>query len=808
MALNDYKSKRNLKATGEPKTKAAKTSSKSQNKPLSFCVQRHDASHLHYDFRLECNGVLLSWAVPKGPSLDPQDKHLAIHVEDHPLEYQYFEGVIPKGNYGAGTVERWDFGSYTTPHSTNRQEIEKEVERGLKEGHIAFILHGTKLNGEFVLQKLKKNEPTDTSWLLIKKNDEFAENGSVKKKAKKKLPDRIQPMLATLIDKAFDDDEWIFEVKWDGYRTFAFIDAGVVELKSRNALSLNAKFPMIVKELEKVKEGNALLDGEIVVIDAKGKSHFQLLQNYTKTKGETLCYYVFDILFKEGVDLRGLPLLQRKEILKRYLMKLSLPLIRFSDHIRSKGIAFFKAAVKEQLEGIIGKKISSVYESGRSHDWVKIKSSLRQEIVICGFTEPKGSRKKIGALIAGIYNINNELQYAGHVGGGFSEALLQEVYAKLRPLIVKKCPFKTIPKVNAPVTWVEPKLLAEVAFAEWTKEDIMRQPIFQGLRMDKKATTVKKEVPEPVSALDVTPSKRSKKAAKVNDTELTNLEKVYWPKEKYTKGDLIAYYETIAPHILPYLKDRPIILHRYPQGISGADFYQKNIDHAPQGIKTFPIKHHGKVDNYLLIDNVQSLLYAINLGSIDLHPFLARITALENPDFCVIDLDPHDISFDKVVEAALQVHDLLKSINVEHVCKTSGGNGLHIVIPLNAKYDYDQSKQFAEVICTIVHQKLPKTTSLERISENRPKRVYLDYLQNRYGQSIVAPYSVRPRPEAKVSTPLLWKEVNKNLDVAKFTIKTVPQRVKKMGDIFLPVLGKGINLKAAITDLQKLVLLL
>ncbi len=804
MNLKKYQTKRDFEKTPEPVT-----SDKNAKGPLNFCVQKHDARNLHYDFRLEFRGVLLSWAVPKGPSLDPKDKRLAIHVEDHPLDYQYFEGIIPKGNYGAGTVEIWDHGTYTTPKSQNKKEIEKEIALGLKIGHLAIILHGDKLNGEFVLQKLKKQEAKDTSWLLIKKNDAYIlSEESQKKKPEKllkkfKMPGFIPPMLATLIDKPFDDEDWLFEVKWDGFRSLAFVDKGEVQLKSRNNLSFNNKFLEIIKELKKAK-GSIILDGEIVVIDEKGKSHFQLIQNYSSNEINVLCYYVFDILFKDGADLRELPLIERKEILKKYLSELNSPLIRFSDHVIKSGKNLFKAALKEHLEGIIGKKIASCYESRRSKAWVKIKSHMTQEIIICGFTEPKGSRKKFGALIAGIYDKNKILRFAGHVGGGFDEAVLVEIYNKLKPNIIKKCPFKNEPKVNTPVTWVKPKLIGEVVFSEWTKDNIMRHPIFKGLRIDKDDTKdVKKEILKKIS------KEKSKKTAEskiVKDITLTHLEKVYWPDEKITKGDLLTYYESISPYILPYLKERPIMLHRYPDGIAGKDFYQKDLNFTvPDGIETFSLTQEGKINHYLLINDLKSLLYAVNLGSIDLHPFLSHTETLANPDYCVIDLDPHDISFDKVIEAALVVHDILNTIKIKHYCKTSGGKGLHILIPLKAKYDYEQSRQFAEIVCHVVNKRLPKTTSMERSPQKRPNLIYLDCLQNRISQSIVAPYSVRPRQKALVSTPLSWDEVNKNLDVSTFTMKEVISRTKRQGDILKPLLGAGIDIKKALTGINKLI---
>lgn len=797
MSLKEYKRKRDFSKTQEPLG-----SKKDVVKAMRFCIQKHAARRLHYDFRLEYKGVLLSWAVPKGLSLNPQDKRLAIKVEDHPLDYQYFEGVIPKGSYGAGTVEIWDHGSFTTPHAEDRKAIEKELEEGLRQGHFIVNLHGDKLNGEFILQKLKK-DPEDTSWLVIKKSDDNAvtsrikENSVSSKKKTKKNPSFISPMLATLIKKPFNSEDWLFEVKWDGFRALAFVQPDSIALKSRNQLLLNEKFPVIYKSLQKIK-GSAVLDGEIVVVDAKGKSHFQLIQNYQKKTSGTLCYYVFDILFKDGQDLREYPLVERKEILKQYLKQLDLPLIRYSAHVMAKGEEFFKLASKEHLEGIIGKKIDSTYQSKRSHDWVKIKTYLRQEIIICGFTEPRGSRQKLGALIAGIYNDKHELQFAGHVGGGFTESALKEVYSQLKPLIQKKCPFKKEPKVNTSVTWVEPLLIAEVSFSEWTQENIMRHPIFQGLRMDKDPKKVGKEIPE---SPPVSPGKGKTKKAEFSPT---NVEKVYWPKEKYTKGDLLDYYENVAPYILPYLKNRPIILHRYPEGITKESFYQKDIKFPlPQGMRTTPIQHEeGKITQYLLIDDVYGLLYAVNLGSIDLHPFLSQIQSLDRPDYCVIDLDPHDIPFQAVIDVALELHDMLEKMKIKHFCKTSGGKGLHILIPLHAQYEYEQSKQFAEIICRLLHKKFPKTTSVERSPEKRPKKIYLDFLQNRTGQSIVAPYAVRPRPKAMVSTPLSWEEVNQDLDLSLYTIETIPARLKKKGDIFKGVLGAGIKMEKALSQFK------
>lgn len=796
MNLKKYLSKRDLAKSREPKG-----SQKNQKAgTLNFCVQRHDARKLHYDFRLEYQGILLSWAVPKGPSLDPNDKRLAIKVEDHPLEYQYFEGTIPKGNYGAGTVKIWDHGTYTISETHSRNEMEKKVTQGLKEGHLPFVLHGKKLKGEFVLQKLKK-DPADHSWLLIKKgdSDKLRNFEVLPKKKAAKIPDFISPMLATLVEAPFNDPNWIFEIKWDGYRVLAFINAKKVLLKSRTDHLWNAKFPHLMESLKKIKT-QVILDGELVVLDEKGKPQFHLMQNYQREHQGNLFYYVFDILFKEGRDLRNLPLLKRKEILKNFLNDLGLQYVRYNDHVIGEGIPFFKEAKKLKLEGIIGKKIESTYQSSRSPDWVKIKTSERQEVVIGGFTAPQGSRKKFGALLVGFYDAHNQLIYAGHVGGGFDAKLLEYVYKKLQSHVQDECPFKDTPEGNAAIKWVKPHYVCEVSFSEWTKDNRMRQPIFHGLREDKDPKSVKKEVPKSIPGI----TKNKKKTTDRKDLTLSNLDKIYWPKEDITKGDLLNYYEGVADYLLPYLKGRPIILHRFPEGIEGIDFYQKDINFShPDWIKTYSLEQEGKVNHYLLIDDVRSLLFAVNLGSIDLHPFLSRCDRLEYPDFCVIDLDPHDVSFNKVIEAAEVLHEILDEIKIKHLCKTSGGKGLHICIPLQGKYDYDQSKKFAEILAICIHKKLPKTTALERDPKKRPKKIYLDYLQNRFAQSIVAPYSVRPRPHALVSTPLSWNEVNAKLDLRDYNIRTVPKRLKEKGDLFKDVLKGGINMKLALDRLQK-----
>lgn len=808
MSLKTYRAKRDLKKSHEPKGK--KYSKKNENLPV-FCIQKHAASHLHYDFRIEYKGVLLSWAIPKGPSLNPKDKRLAIRVEDHPFDYRHFEGVIPKGNYGAGTVMIWDEGTYSIPPETTFKDIERAVNQGLEKGHLEIELHGSKLKGGFVLVKLQND---DKSWLFFKKKDEFESkeevlsmdisarsersmteiggNQTTQKGVKlKKIPQKIKPMLAKLVEAPFDDDAWIFETKWDGYRSLAYIQNKSVNLYSRNYLSFNDTFKPVREDLQQIAE-TCILDGEIVILDKEGKSKFQLMQNYQKNKQGNLFYYVFDILYYKDRDLRDLPLIERKEILKQLLEKYQLSIVRYSEYIENQGITFFKMADKYGLEGIMGKKKESPYLSKRSDSWVKIKTHKRQEAVIGGFTAPRGSRKHFGALLLGVYE-DQKLVYIGHTGGGFNTKLLSDVYKKMQQLIQKKSPFSTVPKPNAAVTWVKPVLVCEIAFAEWTTEGIARQPIFQGLRMDKKAQQVHREKEMPLSP-------KTKRVA----TKLSNPEKIYWPKEGYTKQDLLNYYKTVSSVIIPYLKYRPLILHRYPEGIEGESFYQKETKmlNLPSYIKTIPVEHDEKVVTYLMVQNQKTLEYVVNLGSIELHPFMSRIKDLHKPDYLVIDLDPVDLPFDIVIDTALAIHKLFEELQIDHYCKTSGGRGLHIYIPLNGKYDFEQVKHFREILAYLIHQKLPQTTSLERKPANRQKKVYIDVIQNNPGQSVVAPYSVRARPGATVSTPLDWKEVKPGLSPSDFTIQTVPARIKQKGDLFKPILGKGIDLRSILKHIN------
>ena len=787
MALKKYLAKRDLKKSHEPKA----TIGRRKKGELLFVVHKHAASHLHYDFRLEVDGVLKSWAVPKGPSLDPSIKHLAIQVEDHPYDYRTFEGVIPQG-YGAGTVMIWDRGTYSVDENP-RASSEQLIREGLKKGEIHFTLNGDKLKGRFSLVKLKKE---GDEWLLIKSKDAFASQEDVTQmdrsahsnktleeiagkatppvRKKKTKPHHFKPMLATLVDQPFDSQEWLFEIKLDGFRAIAELNKKSVEIYSRNFQSFNERFPTLVQHLQHLNL-DAILDGEIVALDEEGISHFQALQNHTTEKN--IYFYVFDILYLNGEDLRTLPLIERKAILKKSLKPYAS--IRYLKHVDTEGKNFFCLCKKQGLEGVIGKKKLSTYQSGeRSKEWVKIKAELQQEVVICGFTEPRKTRKNFGALIVGIYK-NHILHFAGHVGGGFTEKQLEEMKERLSSLVTDHCPFQNPPRTNTPVTWVKPKLWCEVKFKEWTSEGSMRMPIFLGIREDK---------------------------SEEEYSFITHGDKLYWEKEKITKGDVLNYYETIAPLILPYLIDRPESLKRFPNGSAQPSFFQKNIKTYPEWFSTYRIEHHDKKVNYALIQDRRSLLYVVNLGCIELHPWLSRVQHLENPDFLIFDLDPEDIAFEAVVTTAQALHVLLETIQVPSYCKTSGATGLHVCVPLQARYTFEQAKTFAELIALVVHRQLPHLTSLERSPKQRQKKVYIDCYQNNYGQTIAAPYSIRAKPGAPVSTPLSWTEVKRGLDPLNYTMFNILKRLKKKGDLFQPLLQTGIDLNKSLKLLQKLLM--
>lgn len=617
-------------------------------------------------------------------------------------------------------------------------------------------------------------------------------------------------MLATLIEKPFDSNEWLFEIKWDGYRAIAEIQKDSVLLYSRNDLNFNSQFPEIVESLKKMQI-TAVLDGEIVVLDEQGRSHFQLLQQYFKYKKGILVYYVFDILYFEGYELLGLPLITRKKLLNQILSSSpgnttdsstgsSVKNIKISGHIEKEGIDFFNEAVKNGLEGIMAKKSDSIYIPGsRSSKWLKIKARMRQEVVIAGYTEPGGSRNKIGSIITGVYD-KGVLVFAGQAGSGFDEKELENLYNVFKKLKTGICPFKTVPNTTTTAHWIKPQLVAEVEFTEWTDKNVMRHPVFIGLRTDKDVLDVKIEKPVIL--------KIDNGLNFGNSVILTHPDKIFWPEEKYTKKDLFEYYKNISEYILPYILNKPHSLNRCPDGIEGECFYQKDIDYnLPPWLHTRKIFAESKNEyiDYLVCTGTDSLLYMVNLGCIDIHPWNSTVDRLEHPDYAILDLDPLDVDFSDVVIIAKEAKRVLDGIDVESFCKTSGSKGIHIYIPLGAKYTYEQALDFVKIIAKLINMRQPDLTSLERLPDKRHKKVYLDCYQNRIGQTVAAPYCIRPRKGAPVSTPLLWKELDKNFRPADFNIKNIFHRLDRIGDIWKEVLGTGIDLEKCLEKLKSLI---
>ncbi|QYA24231.1 DNA ligase D [Gramella sp. MT6] len=803
MGLEDYIKKRNFEDTPEPSGEI-----NNENKGR-FVIQRHKASRLHYDLRLEMDGVLKSWAVPKGPSMNPTDKRLAIQTEDHPIKYLSFQGTIPKGNYGAGEMKIWDEGTYKTA-------VDKELMKQHEEGNIKVIFSGTKLKGEFALVHTKRGKE-ENQWLLIKKKDSYSTDlnydaefykGSTKSNTEARVRElnpraTVKPMLATIKKKIFNDPGWIFELKWDGYRMIANIENSEVSIRSRNGISYNSKFPNLVKDLELIPH-DVILDGEVVVLDKKGLPLFQELQNYDSSTKGSLKFYVFDMLYLNGHSMLELPLLERKSLIPEVLE--DTVITEYCDHIEGMGTAFYNKAVEAGMEGVIAKKADSTYNPGsRSEKWLKVKAHESMEALICGYTDSEGSI--FGSLILGAEK-DGKLTYVGNCGTGFSNSQQKELHKKMKELKTVKSPFSKDPNLKGrKANWILPELICEIIFSEWTKAGRMRHPVYKGLREDKIATEITVEQNKTEKNL---PDKRSSNALEINGNlvNFTNLDKIYWPDSGLRKYDLIDYYLKISEYILPYLKDRPENLHRHPNGIKRQGFYQKdNEGLLEKWIKTTRIysKSSDKNIEYLLCQNEASLLYMANLGCIEINPWNSRIGNLENPDYAVIDLDPSDKnSFDEVIDVALIAREILDSAAIDSCCKTSGSTGLHIYIPLDAKYTYEEARDFTKLICYFIQERTKKLTSMERAVNNRKGKIYLDYLQNRRGQTLAAPYCVRPRKGAPVSAPIEWEELKSGLKITDFNLRNMPERLEQKGDIFERILGDGIDMEAALNRLNEL----
>lgn len=841
MPLEEYARKRRFADTPEPAPGKAK--GHGDERGGLFCVQRHDATRLHYDFRVEVGGALVSWAVPKGPTLDPAKKSLAMKVEDHPLEYGEFEGNIPKGNYGGGSVMLWDIGTYELLDKPSAQEQ-------LDRGDFKFSLHGSKLQGSFALVRMKRGQKGN-EWLMIKKPDEHAVAGwtpedhawSVKTSrtqeqiaandspvtleqlagAKKApMPKTIKPMLATLSDSSPEGDQWTYELKWDGVRGVCFIENRKLRIVSRNGLRTEEKYPELHDLPSLIDVKTAVLDGEIVVLDDQGRARFELIQPRISTapsKVESLLetnpaqLIVFDLLYLDGYDLCGVPLETRKSLLEKSVHWTDR--VRFSKDFHAEAQTMIETVRKMGMEGVIAKDRHSVYEQKRSHRWVKVKVQNQQEFVIGGFTE--GEREHFGSLILGVWE-GGKLRHVSQVGTGFDAPKMKAIAAKLAPLVTSTCPFSPRPKLKA-VTWVKPELVCEVRFHEWTGDGSIRAPVFLGLREDKSPKEVVRETAAKPEA------KAAKKKAKSDapgsldlkgreavvevdgrTLKLTNLGKVFYPKDGFTKRDVLHFYDEVSEWLIPHLKDRPLSLKRYPNGINSKFFFQKNAsEHFPDWLRTEPVLegHPPQTKHYVVADDRSSLLYLANLGCIDQNPWTSRAGSLEHPDWVLIDLDPFECPFNRVIEAAQVVHRILKRLDLNGYPKTTGGDGLHVYIPVDPVYTYEQSRQFAELIFRLAEGEAPDLFTEPRSIVSRKKgKVYFDWMQIGKGKTISAPYVVRAHDGAPVSTPLRWTELKLGLRPTDFTIQNVVDRFRKLGDIFAPVLEGGQRLEKALQKLE------
>jgi bifunctional non-homologous end joining protein LigD len=775
VALSEYRRKRDPKATPEPFGPG-----KRGKKPI-FVIQRHDARRLHYDFRLEKDGALASWAVPKGVPLEPGAKALAVHVEDHPLEYAKFHGEIPAGQYGAGTVEIWDTGTYDL--------LEEK-----RNGQLTVHLHGKRLEGTWSLVPAHL-DGKEQNWLLIKRSDD-GEHAVVPQR-------EYKPMLATLTDHVPTGDDWRFEVKFDGYRAIAYVQQGECRLVSRNGNDLTGRFAQVAKEIVKAaKSPNAVLDGEICRLDPTGRSSFSELQQGTGP----LVLYAFDLLELDGEPLIDLPLTERKQRLKKLLDGRNRTVL-YSDDFDD-GEALLEAARQQGLEGVVAKRAQSRYVPGRrSRDWLKIKVSGEQEFVVAGYTRGAGRRADtFGSLVLGV-NDDGELRYVGNVGTGFDDAEIRKLLALLKPLHRDTSPFPVVPKMpkvrKGDVQWVEPQLVAQVRFSEWTHDGHLRHPAYLGIREDKTAGEVTRE--EPVEETLPPVIRKGKR-----ELRLSNLDKPFWPDEGITKGDLLGYYRRVAPVVLPHLKNRPFTMRRYPDGAYGKAFFQKDAPkHMPDWIPRFRAlvstrdsSRTKKWVEFPVVNDELALLWMVNMGCIDLNAWYSRIDKPDRPDFVLFDLDPTpEVPWSQTIEVALILKDLLDQLDLESFPKTSGGKGFHVLVPLDRRSTFEDSRSFAEIVAGAIARAHPKLATTEW-SKARRRGVLIDANQNGEGKTIASAYSVRPRPGAPVSTPLSWDEVDDKLNPSIYTMPVVLERVSTLGDLHAGLLTTRQSLTKALKALE------
>jgi len=861
MSLAQYRRKRRFERTAEPRGAAAR-------RPRSghlFVVQKHDASQLHYDFRLEFAGVLKSWAVPKGPSLDPRVKRLAVEVEDHPLEYGSFEGTIPQGEYGGGTVMLWDHGEW---------EPLEDPQTGFRTGKLKFELRGEKLRGQWMLVRRHGQKSSKPQWLLFKIRDAEAKNEQdfavaealplsittgrdldqiaagerprstkrrprtsspatmgngkpavgaprVKKSGrgfkKPRLPTAISPQLPTLVESPPDGNQWIHEIKFDGYRMLCYVDSSSVRFETRNHLDWTAKLPDLAEAITRLDLRGTILDGEIVAFDKQGVSDFQLLQNaFRERQGGKLVYTVFDLLACDGVDLRDLPLEERKARLQKLKLPADRASIRYTDHMLGQGQAFFKQAQRHGLEGIVSKRRDRPYVSGRGTDWVKVKGHQRAEFVIGGFSAPGGARQGFGALLIGYHDAQGKLQYAGRVGTGFSAQTLRDLQSRLERLEQPKSPFAPSEFLAARmqgVHWVRPQLVAEVAFSNWTRDQLLRQPSYQGLREDKPAKSVTREMPQPVpealgsqsngrdnSAKANRPANKRRKSsrtarsrASANGKEiqglsplvkngaketslagvrLTHPDKILYPDCDITKRDLAQYYLDISKSILPHVVNRPLAIVRCPDGVEGERFFQKHPGPAaPKELRRIEVPENDGKATYLVIDDVSGLIALAQIGDLEIHVWGARTDALERPDRLVFDLDPApELAWRQVIAAALELRDFLQELGLKSFVKTSGGKGLHLVAPIQRKHDWQCTADFCRLVAQAAERLAPERFVATMSKRARTGKVFIDWLRNQRGATAVAAFSTRASAGAPVSLPLTWDELPRTKSAAQFTL--------------------------------------
>jgi bifunctional non-homologous end joining protein LigD len=870
--LEEYKRKRHFDRTPEPSGEPEPAAVPIQDKPApagkrtrlpkpklpqlevrpgaehgdTFVVQKHRATRLHYDFRLAIHGTLKSWAVPKGPSLNSVDKRLAVQTEDHPLDYANFEGKIPEGNYGAGTVMVWDRGTFSVIGDASAS---KQIERG----EIKFNLNGEKLHGSFVLVKLKHSQKGN-EWLFIKHKDanedpawnidehdgsvltgrtikEISEELPPKREAnpiqpgeldgaqKSAMPSHVEPMLATLGEHPFSDPNWLFEIKWDGVRALATIEDGASTLRSRNGADITKRYPELAFLPQAFAASQAIVDGEIVALDERGLSSFERLQErmHVRAPSEHLVsqipvvFFAFDLLYCDGYDLRQAPLLERKQLLQRLVH--ASERFRYADHQMEHGKELFELAKQTGLEGIVAKRADSPYVSDRSAYWMKLKVTNTLDAVVGGWTDSRTPALPFGSLLLGLYQ-DKKLRFIGHVGSGFDGKKLEELSGKLKELATAGCPFDVVPETNEKPSWVEPALVARVKFSGWTQEHVLRHPVFLALREDARPTDCRWErEAEPVTTAP-TVVRAPQVTGKVLDTKaqieaelfkgraetvtieldgkrvrLSHLNKVYFPESGYAKRELLAYYYRMADFILPFLRARPLVLRRYPDGIKGQAFFQKDMrEGLPDWFKTVPVdsEERGKQIHYATADDRASLLYLTSLGCIDHNPWSSRYEDLDHPDYFFFDLDPSEgTEFSVAVTIAGALHEKLQELRLASFLKTSGATGIHIYIPVEPVYSYEQLRTFAEIVARTVTSEHPNLVTNERSVAKRPAgRILIDVQQNAHGRPLAAPYSVRAFPKAPVSAPILPQELRKNLRPETLNIKTVFARLKEKGDLW------------------------